>query len=38
MNHLENRFSKVLDNSDLDRAKRFVEEQAQYLESKNSEL
>lgn len=38
MAHLQNRFSKVMDNNELERAKRFVDEQAQYLESKNLEL
>lgn len=31
MSHLENRFSKAIDNNEVDRAKRFVEQQAQYL-------
>lgn len=35
---LQNRFTKTLDNTDIERSKRFMEQQAQYLEVKNQEL
>jgi len=38
MNQLENKFSKITDNGEIDRAKRFVEEHSQYLQSKNAEI
>ena len=38
MLQMENRFTKVMDNHEVDRAKNFLEEQDRYLMSKNSEL
>jgi hypothetical protein len=38
MMQMENRFSKVMDNNELERAKRFIRDQEDYLVSKNSEL
>lgn len=38
MQALENRHSKGLDEDELDRARRFLEEQSTYLDGKNREL
>lgn len=38
MQSIENRYSKGLDEDELERAKRFLEEQSNYLEGKNKEL
>lgn len=38
MQALENRHSKGLDEDEIDRARRFLEEQSSYLDGKNREL
>ena len=38
MSQLENRCSKLMDENEIERAKKFVQEQGRYLEEKNSDL